>query len=50
MSKYGVISGLNARKYGPEIPPYVGPFHAVRAIAKLTLPLYSRTYQFLDPF
>ena len=36
MSKYGVISGpyflvfgLNAGKYGPEITPYLGTFHAV---------------------
>ena len=36
MSKYGVISGpyspvfgLNTGKYGPEITPYLGTFHAV---------------------
>ena len=36
MSKYGVISGpyfpvfgLNIEKYGPEITPYLGTFHAV---------------------
>ena len=36
MSKYEVISGpyflvfgLNAGKYGPEITPYLGTFHAV---------------------
>ena len=36
MSKYGVISGpyfpafgLNTGKYGPEIAPYLGTFHAV---------------------
>ena len=36
VSKYGVISGphfpvfrLNTGKYGPEITPYLGTFHAV---------------------
>ena len=28
-SKYGVISGLNTGKYGPEITPYLETFHAV---------------------
>ena len=50
MSKYGVLCGSNAGKYGPEITPYLGTFHAVRAIAKLTLPWYSGTYQILNPF
>ena len=27
-SKYGVISGPNTGKYGPEITPYLGNFHA----------------------
>ena len=37
VSKYGVISGpyfpvlgLNTGKYGPEITPYLDPFHAVQ--------------------
>ena len=29
MSKYGVISGPNTGKYGPEITPYFDTFHAV---------------------
>ena len=29
MSKYGVISGPNTGKYGPEITPYLDTFHAV---------------------
>ena len=29
MSKYGVISGPNTGKYGPETTPYFGNFHAV---------------------
>ena len=29
VSKYGVFSGLNAGKYGPEKTPYVDTFHAV---------------------
>ena len=28
MSKYGVISGPNAGKYGPEITPFFDIFHA----------------------
>ena len=39
VSKYGVISGPyfpvfnpNTGKYGPEITPYLGTFHAVRVI------------------
>ena len=38
VSKYGVISGpyfpvfgLNTRKYGPEITPYLDTFHTVRS-------------------
>ena len=31
VSKYGVISGLNTGKYGPD--PYLDPFHAVDNIA-----------------
>ena len=30
MSKYGVISGPNTGKYGPEITPYLGTFYAIR--------------------
>ena len=29
MSKYGVFSGPNAEKYGPEKTPYLATFHAV---------------------
>ena len=29
MSKYGVISGTNTGKYGPEIISYLDTFHAV---------------------
>ena len=29
MSIYGVFSGLNAGKYGPEKTPYLDTFHAV---------------------
>ena len=29
VSKYGVISGPNTGKYGPEITPYLDTFHAV---------------------
>ena len=29
VSKYGVISGPNTEKYGPEITPYLGTFYAV---------------------
>ena len=29
VSKYGVISGPNTGKYGPEITPYLDAFHAV---------------------
>ena len=29
MSKYGVISGPNSGKYGPEITPYLDTFHGV---------------------
>ena len=32
MSKYGVISGPNTGKYGPEITPYLDNFHAVMVI------------------
>ena len=28
-SKYGVFSGPNTGKYGPEKPPYLDTFHAV---------------------
>ena len=30
VSRYGVISGPNTGKYGPEITPYLDTFHAVR--------------------
>ena len=30
MSKYGVTSGPNTGKYGPEITPYSDTFHAVK--------------------
>ena len=30
VSKYGVISGPNTGKYGPEITKYLGTFHAVK--------------------
>ena len=33
MSKYGVISGSNTEKYGPEITPYLDTFHAVDNVA-----------------
>ena len=29
MSKYGVFSGLNTGKYGPEKTPYLDTFHTV---------------------
>ena len=29
VSKYGVISGPNIEKYGPEITPYLDTFYAV---------------------
>ena len=29
LSKYGVFSGPNAGKYGPEKTPYLDTFHAV---------------------
>ena len=29
LSKYGVISGPNTGKYGPEVTPYLDTFHAV---------------------
>ena len=32
MYKYGVISGPNTGKYGPEITPYLDTFHAVVVI------------------
>ena len=31
VSKYGVISGQNTGKYGPEITPYLDTFHAVNS-------------------
>ena len=31
VSKYGVISGPNTGKYGPEITPYLDTFYAVTA-------------------
>ena len=31
MSKYGVISGANTGKYGPEITPHLDRFRAVVA-------------------
>ena len=34
MSKYGVFSGLNTGKYGPEKTPYLDTFHAVKVILK----------------
>ena len=40
MSKYGVISGPNKGKYGPEITPYLETFHALI----ITLPLTYQTY------
>ena len=44
VSKYGVIFGLyfphsdcpNARKYWPEITPYLDTFHAVNTLSRLT--------------
>ena len=30
MSKYGVFSGPNTGKYGPEKTPYLDTFHAVQ--------------------
>ena len=33
MSKYGVISGPNTGKYGPEITPYLDTFHAVPTVS-----------------
>ena len=32
MSKYGVISGPNTGKYGPEITPYLNALYAVNNI------------------
>ena len=34
MSKYGVISGPNTEKYGPEITTYLETFHAVDTFEK----------------
>ena len=34
MSKYGVISGPNTEKYGPEITPYLETFYAVDTFGK----------------
>ena len=34
VSKYGVISGPNTGKYGPEIAPYLDTFHAVIVLKK----------------
>ena len=45
MSKYGVISGLNTGKYGPEITPYLETFHALR-YADTDEP-YTALYSFL---
>ena len=40
MFKYGVISGPNREKYGPEITPYLDTFHAVKQ--KIIVPLRDR--------
>ena len=37
MPKYGVISGSNTEKYGPEITPHLQTFHAVIINAVLGL-------------
>ena len=34
MSKYGVFSGPNTGKYGPEKTPYLDTFHAVYGFCK----------------
>ena len=34
VSKYGVISGPNTGKYGPEMAPYFDNFHAVQGKRK----------------
>ena len=34
VSKYGVISCPNTGKYGPEITPYLGHFHAVKGLTR----------------
>ena len=35
VSKYGVFSGPNAGKYGPEKTPYLGTFHAVKFFSEI---------------
>ena len=37
MSKYGVFSGPNTGKYGPEKTPYLDTFHAVKGDIAVTL-------------
>ena len=38
--KYGVFSGRNTEKYGPQKTPYLDTFHAVSIIEKPTQLLY----------
>ena len=56
MSKYGVFSGpyfpvfspnTGTGKYGPEKPPYLDTFHAVR---KSDFSVYPFTYLFIRPW
>ena len=53
MSKYRVISGsyfavfgLNTGKYGPEITPYLGTFHAVLLSHKISKAKRKSNYNF----
>ena len=46
MCKYGVISGPNTGKYGPEITPYLDTFHAVVVIL-IPIPQIKEVY--LEP-
>ena len=41
VSKYGVISGPNTGKYGPEITPYLDTFHAVHGMTEVVVPRCS---------
>ena len=48
MSKYGVISGPNAGKYGTETTPYLDTFHAV--IGSLSLTYLTTTGSYMLKF
>ena len=42
VSKYGIISGPNTEKYGPEITPHLDTFHAVPIFWKKIFMLIKR--------